>query len=65
MEIRTIKCDVKGCNEQMMEPKHGDGFKEWGSVGGRANSETGEVAAHLCPKHLDTVFEFIETGDKP
>jgi len=62
MQIRTIKCDVAGCKEELKEENFGNGFKGWGTVKGKYNPETGADEAHLCPKHLDLVFSIIENG---
>ena len=63
MIINTIKCSVKGCTETHTEDTYNQGHKGWGSVAGRANSDTGEEVAHLCPTHLGMVFSLIEHGE--
>jgi hypothetical protein len=57
--LRTIKCNVEGCREIYTEQGPGAGFPGWGVLQGRQN-EKGETECHLCPKHLDMVFKYVE-----
>jgi hypothetical protein len=57
--LRTIKCNVAGCKEIYTEQKPGTGFPGWGVIQGKQN-EKGEMEFHLCPKHLNMVFRFVE-----
>ena len=62
MEIKTIYCNVVGCEESHTEKVFDMGHPEWGHIEGREDRETGETRAHLCPKHLALVFSIISGG---
>jgi hypothetical protein len=34
MEPRKLKCDYKGCKEELIEKEFGSGFPEWGGLHG-------------------------------
>jgi hypothetical protein len=59
--VRQIKCDI--CEEKAIEKIMGDGWTGWGTLSGKVlKDDDGNILATelaLCPKHLDTVFEFI------
>lgn len=58
--VRTIKCDIPGCEAQHTEKTHGDGFPGWGELKGIALN--GVANPSLCPKHLAMVAEYIDRG---
>lgn len=53
---RTIVCAV--CNAELTETNFGDGFPNWGSIGGIKLND--DPAPNLCPKHLTVVADFID-----
>lgn len=58
MELRTIKCDIEGCEEWHTEINFGDGHPRWGQLKGIALN--GIPDPHLCPKHLAQTAEFVD-----
>lgn len=60
--LRTIKCDVKDCENQYTEPSEGEGWKGWGALQGIALDGVPNPA--LCPDCLEKVANFIDGGLK-
>lgn len=54
--LRTIKCSK--CGDRCTEKSSSEGWPGWGLLQGKKN-EKGETDYHLCPKHLDMIFEFL------
>ena len=57
MILRTIECAV--CKKKYTEEKENDGFAGWGQIGGVVLN--GDSNPHLCPDHLATVANFIDS----
>lgn len=60
MELKTIMCDVEGCEKQETQVKFNTAFEGWGHVAGMYNSDTGSDVAHLCPKHMGMVKRLLK-----
>ena len=65
MILRTIKCDLEGCNEVYTEKKENAGFPGWGHFfGGIINDFTGSDKFYLCPVCRKTVFKILLRGHR-
>ena len=62
MEIRKIKCDVAGCENEYEEQQYNEGFPGWGHVGGIRNPDTGQDLAHICPEHKAKIIKLLMEG---
>lgn len=65
MMLKILRCDVKGCTNEVMEPVENAGFLKWGHVQGvlerQADGSIREIA-YLCPKCLNKVIAFLNGG---
>lgn len=59
MILRTIKCNISGCNAVYTEAGFNAGFPGWGSISGICDPDTGADQAHLCPYHLNAVIKIL------
>lgn len=58
VELRTITCDIEGCENRHTEKQFGDGHPHWGQLKGI--NLNGSNDPHLCPTHLAQVAEFTD-----
>ena len=63
MELRVLKCDVKGCTARAVETHANQGFPGWGHVAGLVNAENGIGIAHLCPDCMAKIKRLLN-GDE-
>lgn len=67
MILRTVSCDVEGCNEHLTEIAEGQGFMGWGAIKGlkeEIKDDNGKViglkeTAWLCPSHKAHIKRFL------
>ena len=59
--LRTIRCNV--CDTTYTEKVFNEGFLGWGMIQGRQSPEYGDTF-HLCPDHLNSIFDFLKTISK-
>jgi len=60
--LRTIKCNLPGCQTEQVEGAPNAGWPGWGSLSGLRDDETGETELHLCPEHLKRAAAKIFEG---
>lgn len=56
--LRTITCDIEGCDEQFTEPSPGAGWQGWGALHGIVLN--GIENPTFCPSCLEKVAVFID-----
>jgi hypothetical protein len=59
---RKIYCDIPGCDENFIESEPGAGFPNWGQLGGISLNSIPNP--YLCPKHLATTADFVDSLNK-
>jgi hypothetical protein len=59
MILRSVLCDVKGCDEQYTEQHFNQGFKGWGHIAGLEDENGHNRVAYICPKHLQKAKELL------
>ena len=58
-EFSKITCDVKGCGAEHTEEFFNQGHPGWGHVAGIFDDATGADRAHLCPRHMKAMKDFL------
>jgi len=58
--LRTIKCDVPGCEETYTEETPSAGWPGWGAINGV--NWNGADNPNLCPIHLEQVMNWLDNN---
>jgi hypothetical protein len=59
MILRTVKCDVDGCNVEYSEQHFNQGFPGWGSISGLQDENGHNRTAYICPEHLQKAKDLL------
>jgi len=57
--LRTIACDLPGCDGHLTEPSAGEGHAGWISIYGIALN--GNANPSFCPEHKEQIMNFIDS----
>lgn len=63
---RTVKCDVKGCENEATEPDFGRGFEGWAQVMGvKLNGSSHPFICPRCKVHVMNFVDSLDASDLP